>query len=219
MMRYLIAATLVFASGAYAQNANDPSAKLREVLPVSIRDHVLATIADARSHSLPAAALEQQALRLERKGAKPADIQASVDRSAENMKTSKAALRKSGRKPTSNEIVAGSELIGRGVSGSAVSEFARGLSPKRPLAVALYATGRLMDRGLKSDAALEKVHARLMENATDKQLTSEANETAVAKRPATATKAGGLAHRPAVAPGAAIRPVTPGRPTSPGKHG
>ena len=216
MKRLLIALTLMFASAASAQTANDPSARLRKVLPEKVADHVLATIADARSHSLPAAVLEQQALRLARKGAKPDDVEKSIDRSADNMKQAKAALEKSGRKPTNNEVVAGSRLIGRGVDGSKVSEFAKTAPHDRSLAVPLYVTGSLMDRGLKSDAALARVHARLMQKATDRQLTAEANATASEKRPATANKEGGLAHRPATV-GAMNRPgVTPPRPVTPG---
>ena len=220
MKRLIIAATLLFASAASAQKANDPSAKLREVLPADVAQHVLATIADARSHSLPAAALEQQALRLTRKGAKPSDVEQSIDKSADNMKKSKAALAQRGRKATNDEVVAGSELIGRGVDGKKVSEFAKSAPSGRSLAVPLYVTVSLMDRGLKSDAALAKVHDRLMAKATDKQLTAEASATASEHRPATANKAGGLAHRPATVPAPAVRPATPGRPaTTPGKRG
>lgn len=217
MNRLLIAASLMFASVASAQTANDPSATLRKVLPAKVADHVLATIADARSHSLPAAALEQQALRLTRAGAKPADVEKSIDKSANNMKQAKAALEKGGRKPTTDEVVAGSKLVGRGIDGSAVSDFAKTAPSGRSLAVPLYVTGTLMDRGLKSDAALARVHARLMQKATDKQLTAEANATASENRPATANKEGGLAHRPATV-GAMNHPgVTPPRPTTPGR--
>lgn len=197
MNRILIAASLLFASAASAQTANDPSATLRKVLPAKVADHVLATIADARSHSLPAAALEQQALHLARNGTKPADVEKSIDKSAENMKQAKGALEKGGRKPTNDEVVAGSKLVGRGVDGSKVSDFARTAPSGRSLAVPLYVTGSLMDRGLKSDAALARVHARLLQKATDRQLTAEANATASENRPATANKEGGLSHRPA----------------------
>jgi len=112
MKRFLIAATLLFASVASAQKAKDPSDQLREVLPAKVADHVLATIADARAHSLPAAALEQQALRLARGNTKPADVEKSIDRSADNMKKAKSALKKAGRKPNNDEVVAGGALIG-----------------------------------------------------------------------------------------------------------
>jgi hypothetical protein len=220
MKRLTIAATLLFASAASAQHANDPSARLRQVLPAAVAQHVLATIADARSHSLPAAALEQQALRMTSNGAKPADVERSIDRSADNMKKSKAALEKAGRKPTNDEVVAGSSLIGRGVDAKKVSEFAKSAPSGRSLVVPLYVTSSLMDRGLKSDAALARVHDRLQAKATDSQLTAEANARASDKRPETANKVGGLAHRPVTVPGVGARPVTPGRPaTLPGKRG
>jgi hypothetical protein len=217
MKRLLVAATLMLASAASAQTANDPSAQLRKVLPAKVADHVLATIADARSHSLPAKALEQQALRLANKGTKPEDVEKSIDKSAENMKKAKAALEKGGRKPTSDEVVAGSELVGRGVNGSDISNFAKTAPHDRSLAVPLYVTASLMNRGLKSDAALERVHTRLMQKATDRQLTAEANATSE-NRPATANKEGGLAHRP-VTPAVVSRPVTPpSRPATPGRR-
>ncbi len=218
MKRLFIAATLLFASVASAQKAHDPSAQLREVLPASVADHVLATIADARAHSLPAAALEQQALRLSRKGAKPADIQKSVDRSAADMKQAKGALEKSGHKPSSDEVVAGSALLDRGVDGAKVSELAKSAPSGRSLAVPMYVIGTLMDRGMKSDAALAKVSARLAQHATDKQLTADVNATASEHRPATANKAGGIAHRPVNPPGVGMRPATPGRPATVGRH-
>lgn len=218
MKRFIIAAALFCAPAAFAQKAHDPSDQLRQVLPASVAEHVLATIADARAHSLPAAALEQQALRLSREGARPADIQKSVDRSAENMKKAKGALEKANHKPSNDEVVAGSALIGRGVDGKQVSALAKSAPSGRSLAVPMYVIGSLMDRGLKSDAALAKVSARLAQRATDSQLTAEANAVADQHRPATANKAGGLAHRPVVAPPAG-KPATPSRPVNPGRRG
>lgn len=218
MKRFIIAATLLFASAASAQQANDPSAQLRQVLPAKVADHVLATIADARSHSLPAAALEQQALRLTRKGTKPADVEKSIDRSAENMKKSKSALANSGRKPTNDEVVAGAALIGKGVDGAQVSAWAKAAPSGRDLTVPLNVTESLMNRGLNSDDALERVHLALLQKKTDRQLVAEANATASEKRPETATKAGGLAHRPDTR-GISAQPVAVGRPAAtPGKR-
>ncbi len=221
MKRFVIGATLLFASIASAQNAKDPSARLRQVLPANVAQHVLATIADARSHSLPAAALEQQALRLTSKGTKPADVEKSVDRSAENMKKAKAALEKAGRKPTSDEITAGSELMGHGVDGSQVSALAKSAPSGRSLAVPLYVTSHMIDKGAKPSAALARVNARLQQKATDRQLLAEEN-TSSDKRPETANKEGGLAHRPATPPGLGVKPIAPpmGRPAgTPGKRG
>ena len=222
MKRILVGAMLLFATAASAQNAKDPSARLRQVLPAKVADHVLATIADARSHSLPAAALEQQALRMTRKGAKPADVESSVDRSADDMKKAKAALETAGRKPTSDEIKAGAEVIGHGVDGSQVSALAKSAPSGRSLAVPLYVTSHMMDHGVKASAALARVHARLLQKATDRQLIAEENATASDNRPSTANKEGGLAHRPATAPGMAVRGAAPtaGRPAAtPGKRG
>src|SRR5437667_8307214 len=147
MKRLFITVSLMLASVASAQTPKDPSARLRQVLPAKVADHVLATIADARSHSLPAAALEQQALRLANKGTKPADVEKSIDESAENMKNAKAALEKGGRKPTSSEVVAGSQLIGRGVDGSKISDFAKTATQERTLTVPLYEKARHMNSG------------------------------------------------------------------------
>ncbi|MDP9280329.1 MAG: hypothetical protein M3P00_13005 [Gemmatimonadota bacterium] len=216
MKPFLIAATLLCASVASAQKAKDPSAQLREVLPAKVADHVLATIADARSHSLPAAALEQQALRLARNGTKPGDVEKSIDRSAENMKKAKGALQSAGRKPTNDEVIAGGALIGKGVDGAQVRDWARTAPSGRDLTVPINVTASLMNRGLKSDAALARVHDALMQKKTDRQLVAEANATADEHRPATANKVGGLANRPDN-PGVASRPVAPPRPATPAR--
>jgi len=218
MRRFLVAATLFFASAASAQKAHDPSAQLRAVLPPKVAEHVLATIADARAHSLPAAALEQQALRLARNGAMPAYIEKSVDRRAKNMKEAKSALEKRGSKPTSDEVVAGAELMGKGVSGKQVSEWAKAAPSGRDLTVPMNVTASLMDRGLRSDAALARVHARMVQRHTDRQLIADARGKSAEHRPPTANKAGGLSHRP-VTPGPGTRPVTPPRPVTPGRNG
>lgn len=218
MRRFLVAATLIFASAASAQKPHDPSAQVRAVLPAKVADHVLATIADARSHSLPAAALEQQALRLAKSGAMPAYVQKSVDRRAKNMKAAKAALEKRGRKPTDDEIVAGAELMGKGVSGKQVSTWAKAAPSGRDLTVPMNVTASLIDRGLKSDAALARVHDRLVKKHTDRQLIADARGKSVEHRPPTANRAGGLSHRP-VTPGPGTKPVTPAKPVTPGRNG
>jgi len=218
MRRFLVAATLFFASAASAQKAHDLSAQLRAVLPPKVAEHVLATIADARAHSLPAAALEQQALRLARNGAMPAYIEKSVDRRAKNMKEAKSALEKRGSKPTSDEVVAGAELMGKGVSGKQVSEWAKAAPSGRDLTVPMNVTASLMDRGLRSDAALARVHDRMVQRHTDRQLIADARGKSAEHRPPTANKAGGLSHRP-VTPGPGTRPVTPPRPVTPGRNG
>ncbi|HEU4748157.1 MAG TPA: hypothetical protein VFS56_06620 [Gemmatimonadaceae bacterium] len=218
MRRFLVAATLFFASAASAQKAHDPSAQLRAVLPAKVAEHVLATIADARARSLPATALEQQALRLARSGAMPAYIERSIDRRARNMRAAKAALAKRGRKPTNNEVVAGAELLGKGVSVKQVSTWAKAAPSGRDLTVPMNVTASLMDRGLRSDAALARVHERMVQRHSDRQLIADARGKSVEHRPPTANKAGGLSHRP-VTPGPGTKPVTPARPVTPGRNG
>lgn len=218
MRRFLVAATLFFASAASAQKAQDPSAQLREVLPPKIAEHVLATIAEARARSLPAAALEQQALRLAQSGAMPAYTSRSIDRRARNMKSAKAALEKRGRKPTNDEIVAGAELMGKGVSGKQVSTWAKAAPSGRDLTVPMNVAASLIDRGLKSDAALARVHERMVQKHSDRQLIADARGKSVERRPAAVNRAGGLTHRP-VTPGPGTRPVTPARPVTPGRNG
>ena len=207
MRLFLAAATLVFASAASAQKPHDPSAQLRTVLPAKVADHVIATIADARAHSLPAAALEQHALRLARSGAMPAYTQKSVARNARNMKQARSALEKRGRKATSDEIVAGAALMGKGVSGKQVSEWAKAAPSGRDLTVPMNVAASLIDRGLRSDAALARVHKSLIQKRTDRQLVADVKSKSAELRPPIA-KAGGLSHRP-VTPAPRTRPVAP----------
>ncbi len=217
MRLFLVAATLFFASAASAQKAHDPSAQLRTVLPAKVAEHVLATIAKARAQSLPAAALEQHALRLAREGAMPGYVQGSVERKARNMKVARSSLERSGRKPTSDEVVAGGTLVGKGVSGNQVSAWARSAPSGRDLTVPMNVASSLIDRGLKSDVALARVHDRLVQRHTDRQLVTDARGQSAAHRPP-AARAGGLSHRP-VTPSHGTRPVTPARPADRGRNG
>ena len=214
----LVAATLFFASAASAQKAHDPSAQLRTVLPAKVAEHVLATIAKARAQSLPAPALEQHALRLAREGAMPGYVQRSVERKARNMKVAKSSLERSGRKPSRNEVVAGAELVGKGVSGKQVSEWARSAPSGRDLTVPMNVAASLIDRGLKSDVALARVHDGMAQRQTDRQLVADVRGQSAAHRPPTANRAGGLSHRP-VTPSPGTRPVTPARPADRGRNG
>ena len=217
MRLFLVAATLFFASAASAQKAHDPSTQLRAVLPPKVAEHVLATIADARARSLPAAALEQHALRLARDGAMPAYIGKSVARRAKNMKEVKSALVKAGRKPTNDEVVAGAALMSKGVTGKQVREWAKAAPSGRDLTVPMNVTESLMDRGLRSDVALARVHERMVARHTDRQLIADARGKSAEHRPPTANRAGGLSHRP-VTPAPGTRPVTPAKPVTPGRR-
>ena len=72
----LFLTTALVAQAANAQiPAKDPSARLREVLPADVAQRVLARIADARAHQLPAEALENRALKFAAKGVDPRSIE------------------------------------------------------------------------------------------------------------------------------------------------
>ena len=205
------AALAIFAGVSSAQlPARNPSDRLREVLPADVAAHVLATIADARAHNLPAQALEQRALKFAAKGVKPADIQRSVDEQAARMSLAKAAIAKGrGRAADSTEIEAGAEAMRQGVDGSKVSELAKSAPSGRSLAVPLFVIGSLTDRGLPSDQALQRVLERLRARASD---------TDLQQLPAEA--ASGQSHRPTSAgsnAGTSRKPATAGRPATAGK--
>ena len=167
----IVGAAILFASGtAGAQTpAYDPSARLREVLPADVAQKVLATIADARAHELPARALEQRALKFAAKGVEPKLIAQSVEQQKSRMEKAKDALDDS-RRPSEDEIEAGAEAIRQGVDGAAVSELAKNAPSGRSLAVPLFVIGSLVDRGLPSDEALARVLARLQARASDADL-------------------------------------------------
>ena len=184
--------------------AKDPSARLKEVLPADVAAHVLATIADARAHDLPAAALENRALKSAAKGVAPADIAKSVNDQFDRMKLSKDALQNGrGTKPTDDEVDAGAELMRRGVDGATVSALAKSAPSGRSLTIPLYVVGSLMDRGLPSDAALQRVRDKLAARATDTELEelpgksgqgqSEGRKPAATGRDLAATKRPGAA--------------------------
>src|SRR4026209_766758 len=90
--------------------AHDPSARLKEVLPADVAEHVLAVIAKARSRDLPAAALENRALKFASKGVDPKSIEKSIEEQAERMGEAKTALQNGrGKKPSDDEVTAGAD--------------------------------------------------------------------------------------------------------------
>ena len=226
----LIAVSALSVSAIGAQTpANDPSARLREVLPADVADRVLARIADARARQLPAAALEQRALKFAAKGVPPRDIERSVAEQADRMDKAKQSLETArGQKPSGDEVEAGAEALRKGVSGSEVSALAKSAPSGRSLAVPLYVIGGLIDRGLPSDQALARVQERLQARVTDRELESlpaqavagKAHKPAETGRDLAATKRPGSAGRgtvggpPAGVPGnggTGTRPSTPGQ--------
>jgi hypothetical protein len=229
-MRYMRLTTifgsaLLAASALGAQTpANDPSERLREVLPAEVADKVLATIADARLHNLPTQALEQRALKFAAKGVDPALIPGAIGQQKARMQKAKDALDDArGRRIADEEIEAGAEALRQGVDGAQVSELAKSAPSGRSLAVPLFVIGSLVDRGLPSDDALAQVLARLQARATDADLekipeglgASHGNRPATAGRPANPGKALGTSGARGGGPPAGVpansgkKPATP----------
>jgi len=199
----MLGAGLFVAAAVGAQTpAHDPSSRLREVLPADVADQVLATIADARARSLPAAALEHRALKFAAKGVDPKLIAKSIDEQHDRMQKVRDAIKSARRANISaDEIEAGAEALRQGVDGAQVSALAKSAPSGRSLAVPLFVIGSLVDRGLPSDDALARVLARLQARASDAELekipeglgASNGNRPATAGRPANPGKALGAA--------------------------
>ena len=168
----LLVATLLATHGALAQGATrDPAARLRDVLPPEVAQRVLARIADARAHNLPADALENRALKFAAKGVDASSIERSVNEQAARMESARNALGLGrGKLPGGDEIEAGAEAIRKGVDGAALSLLAKSAPSGRSLAVPLFVIGSLTDRGLSSDQALQTVLTRLQARASDADL-------------------------------------------------
>ena len=205
--RGVVAAGLgLFAAGTLAAQtapAADPTAKLQAVLPADVAARVLAKIAEARARELPAAALENRALKFAARGVVPREIERSVVEHLGRLGAAKNAIETGrGGKAGDEEVEAGAEALRQGVDGAAVSELAKGAPSGRSLAVPLYVIGGLVDRGLPSDNALAKVLERLTARAGDaeiQRLPGELPPQAAAgqgNKPATATTPPGAGKRP-----------------------
>jgi hypothetical protein len=222
----LFATAIAFAGVGAQTPAADPSAKLREVLPADVADRVLAKIADARAHELPAAALENRALKFAAKGVAAKDIEDSVDKQADRMKKAKDAIEQGrGKKASGDEIEAGAEAMRKGVDGAKLSALAKEAPSGRLLAVPLAVIGSLIDRGIPSAEALKVVQAKLQARASDRELEDIPGSIGRAHKPAltgqdlAATKRPPTAGKPATAGRPATVPANAGKPASPGSQG
>lgn len=252
-MRYLnivmaFAGSAMLAGSVAAQTpANDPTARLKQVLPADAAARVLAVIAKARAHDLPTDALANRALKFAAKGVNPDSIAKSVSEQETRMESVSDTLRRArGHAPAEDEVEAGAEAMRKGVDGAKISALAKEAPSGRSLAVPLYVIGSLVDRGLPSDSALQRVAQRLQARASDRDLERMPSELppqalahgnrpaetgrdlAATKRPGSAAGAGQNGNAgggpPAGVPangGAGARPTNPGSshkpPTPPGK--
>jgi hypothetical protein len=211
-LHFLAIAAVV--QGASAQvPAKDPSARLREVLPADVAERVLARIADARAHQLPAQALENRALKFAAKGVDPRNIERSVNEQALRMESARSALVSGrGSSAAADEIEAGAEAMRKGVDGASVALLAKSAPRDRSLAVPLFVIGSLTDRGLPADQALQRVLERLKSRASDADLESMSGQLSGSGN-AGQGASGGAAGRGA---GVSNRPGTVGRPATAG---
>jgi hypothetical protein len=199
--------------------------RLKQVLPADVADRILARIAAARAHGLPGEALENRALKFAARGIAPGDIERSVTEQAERMEHVKPILEQSrGPKPLGDEIEAAAEAVREGVDDKTVSALAKSAPTGRSLAVPLYVIGNLVNRGLPSDVALQKVEQKLNAHATDTELeqlpaeavAGQANRPTQVGRDLAGAKSSGRAAGgpPTGVPangGAAARPSNPGQ--------
>lgn len=234
-----IGMVIVAASAGAQTPANDPPDRLRQVLPADVAQQVLAIIADARARGLPAQALENRALKFAANGVDPKKIGKSIADQEGRLEKAESELEDArGRKPGNDEVEAAADVSLKGVDGSAVSALAKSAPSGRSLAVPLFVIGSLVDRGLPSDAALQRVLDRLKAHASDADLQKLPGEVtangqgnsnkpaltgtalAATKRPAGAGSAGGAGSgRPTNAGPPAGVPANPGNKpaTNPGK--
>jgi hypothetical protein len=200
----------------------DAAARLREVLPADVAQRVLVRIAEARARQLPAAALENRALKFAAKGVDPKDIERSVNEQAARMESARSALASGrGSTPAGDEIEAGAEAMRKGVDGASVALLAKSAPSGRSLAVPLFVIGSLTDRGLASDQALQRVLTRLQARASDADLETMPGELPAqsaagqANRPSETGRDFGQSHKPTTG-----RPATAGPPAGiPGNGG
>jgi hypothetical protein len=197
----LAAGALILPAVLAAQTpAHDPSSTLEQVLPPSVAQQVLATIADAQSRALPAAALEHRALELNAKGTPPAEIPGAIVNAENAMATGKAALAAGGRAHAGDaEVQAAGAAVANGVDGATISSLAKSAPSGRSLAVPLAVLAALVDRGLPADDALARVVARLEARASDQELAAlpEQAGNGLAHKPATTGQALAATERPA----------------------
>lgn len=209
MILAAMTATTVRTVAAQGSQANDPTARLKEVLPAGIAEHVLATIAAARSHDLPATALENRALKFAARGIPAKDIEKAIDEQANRMAQGRDVLEGArSKKPTADEVDAAADAIRKGIDAGKISELAKSAPSGRSLAVPLYVIGSLIDRGLPSAEALKRVQDRLQARASDTDLEQLAGLGAgqapgLANKPAETGRALAETKRPASAGGAA----------------
>jgi RNA polymerase sigma-70 factor (ECF subfamily) len=157
------------------------AARLKKLLPRVIAERVMDTIAVARAHGLPAAALENRALKYAVRHVASNDIEDAIAADAEAMAKSSALLSASARRdPSAGEIDAAAQFLGEGADSTSIAAVAKAAAPNRSLEVPLRVSAELVATGSGFSDALSRVAAHLRDGATDSQL-----EHLLDERPAT----------------------------------
>lgn len=162
----------ILTAGSGPHDSGDRAAtRVRNVLPRKDAERVLATIATARSHGLPAAALENRALKFAAKHVAAKDIAHAIAGEAARMeRVGELLVAADRRDPGAGEIDAGAELLRNGGDSASVGDLARSAPANRSLDVPLRVSSELVAANVTAHDAVGKVQARLRDGATDAQL-------------------------------------------------
>ncbi|HKW12758.1 MAG TPA: sigma-70 family RNA polymerase sigma factor [Gemmatimonadaceae bacterium] len=162
----------ILTAGSGPHDAGDRAAtRIKNLLARKDAERVLATLATARSHGLPAAALENRVLKFSAKHVAAKDIEHAIAGEAARMERAGALLVSADRRdPSGGEIDAGAELLRSGGDSLSVGDLARAAPANRSLDVPLRVSAALVSANVTAQEAVGKVKARLRDGATDAQL-------------------------------------------------
>ena len=164
-----VAEAIVPSSG----QSDDASAgsRLKKLLPRITAERVAGTIAVARAHGLPAAALENRALKYAARQVAPKEIEQAIAADAEAMAKSGDLLTVSAhRNPSAAEIDAAAQLIGEGADSASIAALAKSVPANRSLEVPLRVCAELAATSSAPRDAMSRVAERMRAGASDAQL-------------------------------------------------
>jgi RNA polymerase sigma-70 factor (ECF subfamily) len=147
------------------------STRLRKLLPHKSAERVIATIASARGHGLPATALENRALKFAARHVKPSDIEDAIVADAEAMTKAGQLLAAAGRRdPAADEIDAAAQLLGEGADSASIGALAKFASAGRSIDVPLRVAAELVATSASPRETVAHIEDRVRSGATDAQL-------------------------------------------------
>ena len=168
-----VASSVLTASSATNPPADGGSAsvRLKDALPHASAQRVLSAIASARSRGLPAAMLENRALKFAAKHVKPADIEDAIVADAEAMGKAQQLLVAAGRRePSAEEIDATAQLLGEGADSASIASLAKFAGAGRAVSVPLRVGAELVATSASPRETLARVEEKVRGGATDAQL-------------------------------------------------